>query len=114
MNKSMYARILPPVPARCPSPMGTKGPHQLPPAEQVAEKLFRRKTFKPDGLRTSVLFAYFAQHFTHQFFKTDLQKGPEYTWGNHNVSIAFQLVKRATSEDLNEHDSTVQFFAKHL
>ena len=39
-------------------------------------------------MNTSALFAFFAQHFTHQFFKTDLEKGPEFTWGQHGIDLS--------------------------
>ena len=62
------------------------GGKQLPDVNELT-KLFVRKTFKPDPLRTSVLFAFFAQHFTHQFFKTDFKKGSDFTWSRgHGVS----------------------------
>ena len=32
------------------------------------------------------LLAFFAQHFTHMFFKTDFTKGPGFQWGGHGVS----------------------------
>lgn len=38
-----------------------------------------RRHFIPDPQRTSLMFAFFAQHFTHQFFKTDVKKGPAFT-----------------------------------
>ena len=39
-------------------------------------------------MNTSALFAFFAQHFTHQFFKTDYDKGPGYTWGKHGIDVS--------------------------
>ena len=39
-------------------------------------------------MNTSALFAFFAQHFTHQFFKTDYDKGPGYTWGQHGIDVS--------------------------
>lgn len=41
-NKSLYARLLTPIPSRCPTPMGTKGPKALPPVAQVVEKVYKR------------------------------------------------------------------------
>ena len=41
-NYTMYARMLPPVPDHCPTPMGTRGRRELPNVELVAEKLFKR------------------------------------------------------------------------
>ena len=54
----------------------------------MAERLFKRKKFIPDPMNTSALFAYFAQHFTHQFFKTDYYKGPGFTWGRHGIDLS--------------------------
>ena len=41
-NKSLYVRLLPPVPARCPTQMGTKGPNVLPSVDKVAEMVYKR------------------------------------------------------------------------
>ncbi|KAL7392089.1 hypothetical protein ABVT39_019461 [Epinephelus coioides] len=70
-NASYYTRLLPPVPKDCPLPMGTKGKPELPDPKVLAERFFRRKTFRPDPQGTNVMFAFMAQHFTHQFFKTN-------------------------------------------
>ncbi|KAK5870829.1 hypothetical protein PBY51_003742 [Eleginops maclovinus] len=70
-NMSYYTRLLPPVPKDCPLPMGTKGKPQLPDPKVLAESFFKRKTFRPDPQGTNVMFAFMAQHFTHQFFKTN-------------------------------------------
>ena len=64
------------------------GKKELPSPEEVAERLFKRKEFIPDPMNTSALFAFFAQHFTHMFFKTDYYKGPGYTWGRHGVDVS--------------------------
>ena len=64
------------------------GKKQLPSPEEIAERLFKRKEFIPDPMNTSALFAYFAQHFTHQFFKTDYSAGPGYTWGRHGIDVS--------------------------
>ena len=61
------------------------GKKELPDAGIVVERLMRRTTFKPEGLGSNALFAFFAQHFTHQFFKTDFKRGPGYQWGGHGV-----------------------------
>ena len=45
----------------------------------LAEKLLVRKHFIPDPQGSSLMFAFFAQHFTHQFFKSDMKKGPAFT-----------------------------------
>uniref|UniRef100_UPI0037E79143 prostaglandin G/H synthase 1 n=1 Tax=Semicossyphus pulcher TaxID=241346 RepID=UPI0037E79143 len=70
-NISYYTRLLPPVPEDCPLPMGTKGKPVLPDIKVLAEKFFRRKKFRPDPQGTNLMFAFMAQHFTHQFFKTN-------------------------------------------
>lgn len=93
-NTSYYTRILPPVPADCPVPMGTKGEtHRstwtsvlqkktsrvcpsagkpvLPDVKLLTERFFRRQKFRPDPQGTNLMFAFMAQHFTHQFFKTN-------------------------------------------
>ncbi|KAM7018052.1 prostaglandin G/H synthase 1 [Tautogolabrus adspersus] len=70
-NISYYTRLLPPVPEDCPLPMGTKGKSVLPDTKVLAERFFRRKKFRPDPQGTNLMFAFMAQHFTHQFFKTN-------------------------------------------
>ncbi|MBN3302333.1 PGH2 synthase, partial [Amia calva] len=82
-NLSYYTRTLPPVPVDCPTPMGVAGDpnvyYKLP-KDQVVH-------FYPQG--TSLMFAFFAQHFTHQFFKTDMKKGPSFTRGlGHGVDLS--------------------------
>uniref|UniRef100_A0A3P9HI80 Prostaglandin G/H synthase 2 n=1 Tax=Oryzias latipes TaxID=8090 RepID=A0A3P9HI80_ORYLA len=78
-NLSYYTRTLPPVPEDCPTPMGVKGKKELPNAKELAEKLLMRRKFIPDPQGTSLMFAFFAQHFTHQFFKSDMKNGPAFT-----------------------------------
>ncbi|XP_075944423.1 prostaglandin G/H synthase 2 isoform X2 [Anarhichas minor] len=78
-NLSYYTRTLPPVPEDCPTPMGVVGKKELPDAKLLAEKLLMRRQFIPDPQGTSLMFAFFAQHFTHQFFKSDMKKGPAFT-----------------------------------
>nr|CAB3265267.1 prostaglandin G/H synthase 2-like [Phallusia mammillata] len=87
-NKSVYARTLPPVPENCPTPMGVKGPKVLPDPLIVAKKLFARDKFEPCSARTNVLFPLFAQHFTHQFFKTKFPAGMPHQDGNHGVDLS--------------------------
>uniref|UniRef100_A0A7N8XD60 Prostaglandin G/H synthase 1 n=1 Tax=Mastacembelus armatus TaxID=205130 RepID=A0A7N8XD60_9TELE len=70
-NISYYTRLLPPVPEDCPLPMGTKGKPVLPDPKVLAERFFRRTKFRADPQGTNVMFAFMAQHFTHQFFKTN-------------------------------------------
>ncbi|XP_015251049.1 PREDICTED: prostaglandin G/H synthase 1-like isoform X1 [Cyprinodon variegatus] len=68
-NLSYYTRLLPPVPEDCPLPMGTKGKPVLPDAKEVSERFLKRREFRPDPQGTNLMFAFMAQHFTHQFFK---------------------------------------------
>ncbi|KAM8885748.1 prostaglandin G/H synthase 1 isoform 1-T1 [Spinachia spinachia] len=72
-NVSYYTRILPPVPEDCPLPMGTKGRAELPDPKVLTERFFRRETFRPDPQGSNLMFAFMAQHFTHQFFKTNFK-----------------------------------------
>ncbi|XP_062497391.1 prostaglandin G/H synthase 1 [Pezoporus occidentalis] len=78
-NVSYYTRILPPVPDDCPKPMGTKGKQQLPDPQLLAERFLLRRKFKADPQGTNLMFAFFAQHFTHQFFKTSGKMGRGFT-----------------------------------
>uniref|UniRef100_A0A3Q2V4S7 Prostaglandin G/H synthase 1 n=2 Tax=Haplochromis burtoni TaxID=8153 RepID=A0A3Q2V4S7_HAPBU len=78
-NLSYYTRLLPPVPKDCPTPLGVKGKAGLPDPEVLVERLLKRRTFRPDPQRTSLMFAFFAQHFTHQFFKTFNRMGLGFT-----------------------------------
>ncbi|XP_064099544.1 prostaglandin G/H synthase 1-like isoform X1 [Macrobrachium nipponense] len=66
-NRSLYTRSLPPVPSRCPTPMGTKGPKELPDIDVLMNKLFARKEFIPDPQNSNLLFQYYALHFGRQF-----------------------------------------------
>nr|XP_043868840.1 prostaglandin G/H synthase 1-like [Solea senegalensis] len=78
-NLSYYTRLLPPVPDDCPTPLGVKGKAGLPDPELLVEKLLKRRTFRPDPQGTNLMFAFFAQHFTHQFFKTYNRMGLGFT-----------------------------------
>lgn len=78
-NLSYYTRILPPVPKDCPTPLGVKGKAGLPDPVLLVEKLLKRRTFRPDPQGSNLMFAFFAQHFTHQFFKTYNRMGVGYT-----------------------------------
>ncbi|KAF3848583.1 hypothetical protein F7725_015080 [Dissostichus mawsoni] len=51
----------------------------LPDPELLVERLLRRRTFRPDPQGSNLLFAFFAQHFTHQFFKTYNRMGLGFT-----------------------------------
>ena len=58
----------------------------LPEAKDVVERVLLRRKFTPDPQGSNLMFAFFAQHFTHQFFKTDFKKGPGFTKaGGHGV-----------------------------
>ncbi|XP_072228694.1 phosducin-like protein [Leuresthes tenuis] len=78
-NLSYYTRILPPVPKDCPTPLGVKGKTELPDPKILVEKLLKRTTFRPDPQGSNLMFAFFAQHFTHQFFKTYNRMGLGFT-----------------------------------
>lgn len=87
-NLSYYTRALPPVADDCPTPMGVKGNKELPDSKEVLEKVLLRREFIPDPQGTNMMFAFFAQHFTHQFFKTDQKRGPGFTRGlGHGVDL---------------------------
>uniref|UniRef100_A0A0E9RCB2 Uncharacterized protein n=1 Tax=Anguilla anguilla TaxID=7936 RepID=A0A0E9RCB2_ANGAN len=47
--------------------MGVAGRTTLPDAKMIVEKLLLRKRFIPDPQGSNMMFAFFAQHFTHQF-----------------------------------------------
>lgn len=55
------------------------GKKELPDSKLIVERFLLRKKFIPDPQGTNVMFTFFAQHFTHQFFKTDHKKGPGFT-----------------------------------
>ncbi|XP_006016955.1 prostaglandin G/H synthase 1 [Alligator sinensis] len=78
-NVSYFTRVLPPVPGDCPTPMGTKGKKELPDPQLLAERFLLRRTFEKDPQGTNLMFAFFAQHFTHQFFKTSGKMGRGFT-----------------------------------
>ena len=56
-----------------------------PSAEELAEKFLKRTEFITDPQNTSLLFTFFAQHFTHCFFKTEYHRHSGMTWGRHGV-----------------------------
>ncbi|XP_055127184.1 prostaglandin G/H synthase 1 isoform X4 [Symphalangus syndactylus] len=55
------------------------GKKQLPDAQLLARRFLLRRKFIPDPQGTNIMFAFFAQHFTHQFFKTSGKMGPGFT-----------------------------------
>ncbi|XP_028665065.1 prostaglandin G/H synthase 1 [Erpetoichthys calabaricus] len=88
-NVTYYTRLLPPVPEDCPTPMGSKGKAELPDPNIIVEKFLVRKEFIPDPQGTNLMFAFFAQHFTHQFFKTHNRMGRGFTKGlGHGVDAS--------------------------
>ncbi|KAK8726704.1 hypothetical protein OTU49_010007 [Cherax quadricarinatus] len=87
-NESYYGRALPPVPTHCPTPFGIKGPKEYPDVDMLIKKVFMRREFIPEPHDTNVLFQYYAQHFTHQFFRTDYKKGPQLTKGSGGVDVS--------------------------
>uniref|UniRef100_A0A3Q2DIG6 Prostaglandin G/H synthase 1 n=1 Tax=Cyprinodon variegatus TaxID=28743 RepID=A0A3Q2DIG6_CYPVA len=55
------------------------GRNGLPDPEVLVERLLKRRTFRPDPQGSNLMFAFFAQHFTHQFFKTYNSMGVGFT-----------------------------------
>ncbi|KAL1022835.1 hypothetical protein UPYG_G00033020 [Umbra pygmaea] len=87
-NISYYTRTLPPLPKDCPTPMGVVGKKELPDIKVLTETLLLRRKFIPDPQGSSLMFAFFAQHFTHQFFKSDQKMGPAFTKAlSHGVDL---------------------------
>uniref|UniRef100_A0A287DFI7 Prostaglandin-endoperoxide synthase n=1 Tax=Ictidomys tridecemlineatus TaxID=43179 RepID=A0A287DFI7_ICTTR len=80
-NLSYYTRALPPVADDCPTPMGVKGKKELSDSKEVFENVLLRRKFLPDPQGTNMMFAFFAQHFTHQILKSDRNPGPAFTTG---------------------------------
>lgn len=63
------------------------GNMELPDPKLLVEKFFLRREFRPDPQGTNLMFGFFAQHFTHQFFKTHNRMGLGFTKGlGHGVS----------------------------
>ncbi|XP_052223154.1 prostaglandin G/H synthase 2-like isoform X2 [Dreissena polymorpha] len=99
-NTSYFARALPPVPRDCPTPLGVVGPKELPDANLIVQTLMKRTQFKPETMGSNALFTFFAQHFTHQFFKTDFRRGPGFQWGGHGVDVSHVYGKDKHVENL--------------
>ncbi|XP_034871774.1 prostaglandin G/H synthase 1 isoform X2 [Mirounga leonina] len=55
------------------------GKKQLPDAQLLGHRFLLRRKFIPDPQGSNLMFAFFAQHFTHQFFKTSGKMGPGFT-----------------------------------
>ncbi|KAJ4446546.1 hypothetical protein ANN_13242 [Periplaneta americana] len=55
-------------------------PVHLPPAQDVFEQLLARTEFKICPFGTNLLFVAYAQHFIHQFIKTDFKSGIDFIW----------------------------------
>ncbi|XP_072285550.1 prostaglandin G/H synthase 1 [Pyxicephalus adspersus] len=88
-NVSYFTRVLPPVPDDCPTPMGTKGKLELPNSTLLVEMFLKRRQFIPDPQGSNLMFAFFAQHFTHQFFKTFGRMGRGFIKGfGHGVDLS--------------------------
>lgn len=63
------------------------GKMELPDPKLLVEKFLLRQEFRPDPQGTNLMFGFFAQHFTHQFFKTHNRMGLGFTKGlGHGVS----------------------------
>nr|KAF6315230.1 prostaglandin-endoperoxide synthase 1 [Myotis myotis] len=67
--------LLLPAGAAEPSP----GKQQLPDPQLLSRRFLLRKKFIPDPQGANLMFAFFAQHFTHQFFKTSGKMGAGFT-----------------------------------
>jgi len=63
----------------CPQPPSFAGKQQLPDPQLLAERFLLRQKFEADPRGTNLMFAFFAQHFTHQFFKTSGKMGRGFT-----------------------------------
>lgn len=88
-NLSYYTRLLPSVPLDCPTGSGTKGYKTWPNATELAVDFLQRRTFIPDPQGSNLMFAFFAQHFTHQFFRTNFDRGPGFTKAlGHGVDLS--------------------------
>ncbi|KAG7249481.1 hypothetical protein CRUP_004786, partial [Coryphaenoides rupestris] len=77
LRDAIMRYVLTSVPYTCRSSI--TGKKELPDIKMLAEKLLARRQFVPDPQRSSLMFAFFAQHFTHQFFKSDMKMGPAFT-----------------------------------
>lgn len=75
MNNTYYGRLLAPVPEECPTPAGNIGKRQFWSAERVVNTFLKRRKFVPSSVKISALLPIWAQHFTHQFFKTASGQG---------------------------------------
>lgn len=63
------------------------GKSVLPEPDVLAERFFKRKKFRPDPQGTNLMFSFMAQHFTHQFFKTNREVQAGFTKAlGHGVS----------------------------
>lgn len=71
------------------------GKTELPDPKLLVEKFLLRKEFRPDPQGTNLMFGFYAQHFTHQFFKTHNRMGLGFTKGlGHGVSFCRRSVKK--------------------
>lgn len=78
------------------------GKSVLPDPKVLAERFFKRKKFRPDPQGTNLMFAFMAQHFTHQFFKTDHQAQAGFTKAlGHGVRHEQQSATTRTKSLLN-------------
>ncbi|XP_069694755.1 prostaglandin G/H synthase 2-like [Periplaneta americana] len=63
----------------------SNGPVHLPPAQDVFEQLLARTEFKICPFGTNLLFVAYAQHFIHQFIKTDFKSGIDFIWDEKGI-----------------------------
>lgn len=68
--------------------MGVAGHAKLPDVDVMIERLFKRRQFKQEPHNTNVFFAFYAQHFSHQFFRTDMKNGPAFYLGKDGVDAS--------------------------
>ena len=88
-----------------------EGHKELPDVDYLAERFFKRHQFiaEPEG-RSNVFFAFYAQHFSHQFFRKDHSKGPGFTMGKDGVIPFNGFLLRNIY--VNENDTTMYLVYK--
>lgn len=60
----------------------------MPDIDYLAERFFKRREFIPEPHGTNVLFSAYAQHFNHQYLRTDKVKGPGFTLGSDGIDLS--------------------------
>ena len=64
------------------------GKKELPDINNLAERFFKRRQFIPEPHGTNVLFSAYAQHFNHQYLRTDKGKGAGFKLGNDGIDLS--------------------------